>query len=519
MSDVRVMKNRTATIMFTDIYGFTQMSEFEGRQRLVEIVGGLHSLIESVVREFEGRVIKSIGDSLMVIFDSPTAAVLAVIEIQKRTRQRNDSLPATERVEIRIGLNTGEVTETDNDFYGESVNIASQVEGECEPGGVWFTEATYLALNHDRVEAIPVGVRALKGVSRRIKLFRIPAEQMNGAIFGSRTVSFFGMFQRDASEKPLRILPAPLPLRLKSGIIDFWISVVLVILIPLCLNSRPFLAWLSDAIRIEGENLAVREPLRCAPLRDMVVDLIGDLEGAVGYDSMSENSNVASVRFFSCHRGLILKGTQQYQTRFNGESGRYDVIVGYRFRVGRERVFNGKLIIRDFEFPFYRHLQDDETQRQVVTRGLSMSKGDLIMLESYEPSNDELDLDFIEFLPETSLAVRPFGIPLSSRFWEFYEMLDFDDRNVHFFLYRLPLSFFLTVLLSYLVFGRTPGNLITGCFVLNLKGTSVHVGQYLVRAIALLFVPIWGPFYLRQDRLFSDVISGTKVVVKRRAKG
>lgn len=501
--------------MFTDIYGFTQMSEYEGRRRLVEIVGGLHTLIEDVVREFDGRVIKSIGDSLMVVFDSPTAAIMAAMDIQKRNRQRNETSPESENIEIRIGLNTGEVTEIDNDVYGEAVNIASRVEGECEPREIYFTEATYLAMNMDRAEAIPVGVRALKGVSRRVKLFRIPAEQMGGALLGPRTLSFFGMFQKDAGGRKLSVFPASVLVRLKSGVIDFWISMALVLLIPLCLRSRPMLAWMHDAIRIEGEHLGTHDELPCTPFRDMVTDALGDLGGVVGFESESPAPNVASMRYFSCHRALMLRGRQRYEARFNGDSGRYDVVLGYRFMLNGTRVFKGDLSIGSLKVPFYRNLFNREPQRKIVVRSFEVAKGELVALESHEDSDQRIDIDFIEFIPESSLASRPFGTPASSRFREFYEMLDYDDRNFHFFVYRIPLYYFLMLFCSYLLFGRAPGNMIMGCYVVSSRGGRMHVGQCLLRSIVLFFHPLWVLFYLKQDKMPGDIISGTKVVVPR----
>jgi len=377
-------------------------------------------------------------------------------------------------------------------------------------------------------EAVLAGVRALKGVSRRVKLYRISAEQMRGAAFAKHTLSFFGIFQRDASDKSLVLFPAALPLRLKGGVLDFWISVVFVILIPLCGNSRQLLAWMCDAIRIEGESLVGRSPFPCSPLREVISDLIDDLSGVRGYESVSGNPEVASLRFFSCHRALILKGNKRYETLFRGAEGKYDIILGVRFRFitlqpienkAFVRHFDGDLRIGDFKYRFYRNMHNNELERFVVGRGVALSTGTPISVESRDDSNNEIQIDFIEFIPEKSLAARPFGVERSSRLWEFYNVIDYDDRNFHFFAYRIPLSYFLTIFVSYLVFGRTLGNILTGCYVVGSKGTSVHVGQYFLRTIALLFLPLWGVFYLRENRILSDIVSGSKVVVRRSSTG
>lgn len=519
------MKSRTATIMFTDIYGFTQMSEFEGRKRLVEIVSGLHTLIEAVVREFEGKVIKSIGDSLMVVFDSPTAAVLSAIEIQKRNKRRNSTLPQNERVEIRVGINTGEVTEIENDIYGEAVNVASRVEGECDPGGVYFTEATYLAMNRDKVICVPAGKRALKGLTYVVKLYKVPVEELHGAILSKRSPSFFGLLSRDADNRPLIMLPAPGAARVVSGVLDIWISSAVVILFLVYFNYRPMVAWIRDAIRFEAETLGESSHVPCTFFTstvDVIYYVGGDLAGGNSKEFETPDPAVTKRLFYSCGRALRLKSNSKFETEFKGPAGNYDVIITVLFHVVGEigkpkyREFDADVRIGESQAQFVRHMHPLESERFVVFHNLALKPGDPVILESRDESTGWIEVDFIEFIPVASLAKRPWGNPLSWRFWEFYEMIDYDDMNVHFFLYRFPVGYFLTVFFSYLLFGRTPGNMITGCYVVKNKGNGMHVGHCLLRALVLLFHPFWVLFYLKQDRMLSDIISGTKVVIPRK---
>lgn len=513
------MKSRTATIMFTDIYGFTQMSEFEGRKRLVEIVSGLHTLIEAVVREFDGKVIKSIGDSLMVIFDSPTAAVLAAVEIQKRNKRRNSILAQGERVEIRVGINTGEVTEIDNDVYGEAVNVASRVEGECEPGGVYFSEATYLAMNRDKIICSPVGKRALKGLTYVVKLYKVPVEELHGSVLVKRSASFFGLLSRDADNRPLIMLPASPAARVVSGVLDVWISAVLVILYLVYLNFRPMVAWINDAIRIEGESL-VEQHKSCnffSAVADFVGYTGGELSGGNTQTHVTSDPFVSERFYASCGRMLRLENNSKFERVFKGPAGNYDVIVAVLFCLGKGvRDFDGGLQVGTARHEFVRHVHNLESERFVVFRNLPLKPGDPILLDARDNGSGWIEVDFVEFIPVGSEARRPWGIPLTWRFFEFYEMLDYDEMNVHFFLYRFPIGYFLTLFLSYLIFGRTPGNMIMGCYVVNSRGNRIHVGQCLTRSVVLFFFPLWVFFYLRQDKMLSDIISGTKVVVPRR---
>lgn len=511
------MKSRIATIMFTDIYGFTQLSEFKGRRRLVEIVGGLHTLIESVIREFDGKVIKSIGDSLMVIFDSPTAAVLCAVEVQKQNRKRNQTLPELERIEIRIGLNTGEITEIDDDVYGEAVNVASRVEGECEPGGVYFTEATHLATNRERINAVLVGVRALKGLTYKVKLYKVPVEEMEGAILGKRSLSFFGLLGRDAANQPLVMLPAPTSKRIISGIIDFWLSVVMVIVFPLMLNIRPIYSWLTEAIRIESEDLAPGEKYPCnitTAVPEFFEYAFNEYLGTgLEYgDSLSETPRAGRA---SCNRYLKLGSNQHIATTFTGTNNTYDIIYAYTYQLDHLKNFlDGGIGIGSHRLPLIDYYRGGFAGREVLAKGLALKNGDPIVIDTGDNGTGYVLIDFLEFIPTGAKSNRPKGITPNWRYWEFYSWIYYDDMNFHFFAIRFPASFFLLILFSYLIFGRTPGNIIQGVYLVGQNG-SLHFGHYLLRTITLCLLPLWGVFYIREDRLLTDVVSGSKVVVRR----
>jgi adenylate cyclase len=167
------VRTSNLTIVFTDIKGFTERT---GRQSYAENQRMLRlhdALLVPVFRAFEGRLIKAIGDAFLVVFESPTKAVLCGAAIQDRLCDYNRKAQEGERIEVRVAINLGEVREEKGDVFGEPVNIAARVEGLAEAGEVVFTEAVYLAMNRAEVPADEFGVHELKGISTPIRLWRV----------------------------------------------------------------------------------------------------------------------------------------------------------------------------------------------------------------------------------------------------------------------------------------------------------------------------------------------------------
>ena len=145
------MSSRVLTVMFTDIKGFTERTAKSSRAELDDILKEHEDLLMPLIPEFEGKLIKTVGDALMIVFDSTTNAVLCGIMMQERLHERNKDLPEDERLEVRVAINTGEMLEREGDVFGEAVNIAARIEGITEASEIYFTESVYLAMNKAEV--------------------------------------------------------------------------------------------------------------------------------------------------------------------------------------------------------------------------------------------------------------------------------------------------------------------------------------------------------------------------------
>ena len=164
---------KLAAIMAVDVVGYSRlMGEDEAgtakavrehRQAAVPIVAG-----------FGGRVVKTMGDGLLLEFPSVVAAVECAVTIQKMMVERNLQTPEASRVVYRIGVHLGDVLVDGDDILGEGVNIAARLEGIAEPGGVCISGAAYDHVR-GRIEAdfLALGERTLKNIAEPVRVYAL----------------------------------------------------------------------------------------------------------------------------------------------------------------------------------------------------------------------------------------------------------------------------------------------------------------------------------------------------------
>lgn len=166
-------ETRVLTIVFTDIKGFTERTSSSDRESVSRLLQKHEELLLPFVSAYEGKLIKTIGDAFLLSFASPTNAVLCAVMMQEKLKEFNFGLNQSEKIEIRIAINTGEVLLRDGDVFGEPVNIAARIEGLTEANEVWFSESTYLAMNRKEVPTSLIGDYRLKGIPEAIKIYRV----------------------------------------------------------------------------------------------------------------------------------------------------------------------------------------------------------------------------------------------------------------------------------------------------------------------------------------------------------
>src|SRR5208282_3547726 len=143
---------------------------------------GTHARFKALQREFispkieehHGRIVRLIGDGILIEFASVVDALKCAIDVQRQMTDRNAHVPVDKRIEFRVGVNLGDVIIDGDDIFGDGVNIAARLEALAEPGGICISQ-TVLNHAHGKLdfEAADAGEHALKNIRQPVHVYRV----------------------------------------------------------------------------------------------------------------------------------------------------------------------------------------------------------------------------------------------------------------------------------------------------------------------------------------------------------
>lgn len=161
-------QRRLATIMFTDVVGYTASMERDERHAR-ELVARAHEHVRAFVERCSGQCLETVGDGSLSAFASASQAVDCALAIQ-------GSLASDPNLQLRIGLHVGDVVFTDDGVYGDGVNVASRVHALAPPGGTVVTDAIKSAIRgHPNLQFTSLGRKRLKNVEEPVAVYRLTA--------------------------------------------------------------------------------------------------------------------------------------------------------------------------------------------------------------------------------------------------------------------------------------------------------------------------------------------------------
>ena len=127
---------RLAAILAADVAGYSRLIEADEEGTLGRLRALRAELIDPKIGEHKGRLVKTTGDGLLVEFGSVVDALRCAVEVQREMAGRNTGVPPDNRIELRIGINMGDIVVEDGDIFGDGVNVAARLEALAEPGGI-----------------------------------------------------------------------------------------------------------------------------------------------------------------------------------------------------------------------------------------------------------------------------------------------------------------------------------------------------------------------------------------------
>ena len=127
MTDLQ-RNRRLSAIVMADVVGYSLMMN-EDEIATLEVIKDIQTdLINPLVSQHGGRIVKTMGDGFLIEFASVVEATQCSIEIQKSVFQLNSEDKSKKNINLRFGIHLGDIIETENDIYGDGVNIAARLE-------------------------------------------------------------------------------------------------------------------------------------------------------------------------------------------------------------------------------------------------------------------------------------------------------------------------------------------------------------------------------------------------------
>jgi adenylate cyclase len=167
------VERKLAAILSADVKGYSRLMG-EDEVATIRTLTAYRQVIASFVQQHRGRVVDSPGDNLLAEFASAVEAVQCAVEIQQALQARNADLPASRRMEFRIGVNLGEVVVEGERLYGEGVNIAARLEAQAEAGGICVSGIVYGQIkNKLPLKYEDLGEQTVKNIAEPVRAWRV----------------------------------------------------------------------------------------------------------------------------------------------------------------------------------------------------------------------------------------------------------------------------------------------------------------------------------------------------------
>ena len=167
------VERRLTAILVADVVGYSRLMGEDEVGTLSELTAHREELIDFKIAEHHGRIVKVMGDGLLVVFSSIVEAVQCAVQIQNGMIARNADVAENRRIQFRVGINVGDVIVEAGDIFGDGVNVAARLEGLAEPGGICISRSVHDQIR-DKLDLTmdDLGEVEVKNIARPVRAWR-----------------------------------------------------------------------------------------------------------------------------------------------------------------------------------------------------------------------------------------------------------------------------------------------------------------------------------------------------------
>jgi len=188
-------QRKLTAILSADVVGYSRLME-EDEAATVRALKSHRDLIFKTIVAFNGRVVDSPGDNILAEFPSVVSAVQCAVEIQTQLKENNADLPDNRKMEFRIGVNLGDVIQSEDAIYGDGVNIAARIEALAEPGGVSISRTVYNHVHNKLNFGYQyIGEHHVKNITKPVRVYRLMTAQEDAGKLIGETKTKIGQYR------------------------------------------------------------------------------------------------------------------------------------------------------------------------------------------------------------------------------------------------------------------------------------------------------------------------------------
>ena len=338
------MERRLAAILAADVVGYSRLIREDEAGTLATLKADRERLIEPKVAERNGRIVKLMGDGLLIEFPSAVEAVRCAVEIQHLIGERSIDVPEEKRIAYRVGINIGDIVVEDDDIYGDGVNVAARLEGLAEPSGICVARNVFNQVK-DKLDLTieHLGERKVKNIAEPVTVYRVVLDDKAAALVTP-------VIQRAGkTERPRWIVAA----------------VAVIVLLVAAGGTFWWQPWAPDVEPASVERMAFPLPDRPSIAVLPFDNLSGDPEQEYFADGVTEDltinlSKISGLFVIARNSAFAYKGKQTDARAIARELGVKYVLEGSVRRAGQRVRVSARLVDADSGLLLWSEKFDDE---------------------------------------------------------------------------------------------------------------------------------------------------------------